>query len=372
MKHLCQITIVAILLLVAPFQARVHAQQLEYDIDFVTNFDNREYHSQYADDGTIFGIRLTPTIGLSVCDSLGGRHVLMGGVSYIQPFGVNWKAAKVTPTVYYQYQLRKHAPQTSQAVAPSFTASLGFIPYNHLTRRLPKYLMSDSLDFVYPNIQGALFQYSDRRGYVDFFCDWRGMPTATTREAFRLVVAGEAKWKMLRVGGYGQLNHLANYDKSQPRAGVCDDAYANPYIGVDASHLTVLDSLRFDVGYLFGYQCQRAEVIQPVLCHGMTAQFTLRWRWIELDDNLYVGQNQMPHYGDLGAVLNQGEPFYQSPIYNSAELRFRVLRHDFAQLYLAWNMIYCKGEPLSHQQRVVLRFNLNRTNFGRMISSRKK
>ncbi len=364
MKHLFSIAAIAILLFAAPLIEGMRAQQLEYDIDFVTNFDNREYHSQYADDGTIFGIRLTPTVGLSVCDSLGGRHMLMGGVSYIQPFGANWKAAKVTPTVYYQYRLTRHsAPASTEAIAPSFTASLGFIPYSHLTRHLPKYLMSDSLDFVYPNIQGALFQYSDRCGFIDLFCDWRGMPSADTREAFRLVVAGEAKWKMLRIGGYGQLNHLANYDKSQPRAGVCDDAYANPYIGVDASHLTVMDSLRFDIGYLFGYQCQRAEVIQPILCHGMTAQFTLRWRWIELDDNLYIGQNQMPHYGDLGSVLNQGEPFYQSPIYNSTELRLRALRFPFAQLYLAWNMIYCKGEPLSHQQRVVLRLDLNRHMF---------
>lgn len=322
------------------------AQQLEYDVDFVTNFDNREYHSQWDDSHTIFGIRLTPTIGVSFADSLGGNHRLMGGVSYVQPFGSDWKRATVTPTVYYSYDYK------------GFRAHLGFVPYNQLTRTLPKYLMSDSLAFAYPNIQGALFQYKDDRGFVEAFCDWRGLPTATTREAFRIVVGGEAQWKMLRVGGYGHLNHLANYDKTQPRAGVCDDAYLNPFIGIDASHHTPLDSLRFDLGYLLGYQCNRPHELH--LCHGMTAQFTLRWRFIEFDDQFYFGQNQMPLYGSLHSVLNQGEPFYQSPIYNSAELRFRVLRFPFAQLYFAWNMIYTQGEPLSHQQRVVLRFDVNR------------
>lgn len=347
-----------ILLMLSALLMPAHAQQLEYDIDFITNFDNREYHSQWDESQTIFGIRLSPSIGISFRDSLGGSHRLMAGASYVQPFGSNWKAAKVFPTAYYQYRL-----QGKKQAHQALTASLGFVPYSHLTRRLPKYLMSDSLEFAYPNIQGALFQYADQRGFVDLFCDWRGMPSATTREAFRIVLAGEYQHKMLRLGGYAQLNHLANYDKSQPRAGVCDDAYANPYIGVDASHLTPLDSLRFDLGYLFGYQCQRTSTITPHLCHGMTAQFTLRWRFIELDDQFYFGQNQMPLYPTLGSTLNQGEPFYQARIYNSAELRLRALRFPFAQLYFAWNLIYAQGEPLSHQQRIVLRLDLNRHTF---------
>lgn len=326
-----------------------HAVRLLWDVDFLTDFDNREYHSDLDNSQTIFGIRLTPTIGLELRDSLSGRHRLMAGASYIQPFGAGWRKAQVQPTVYYRYDYR------------GFAAALGFVPYSQLKAPLPKLLRSDSLAFVYPNIQGALFQYQNHLGYVEALCDWRGMQQASVREAFRIIVDGEARWNILRAGGFAQLNHLANVAEGGddvPYPGVADDAIVSPYIGVDASHLTVMDSLRFTLGYIFGYQRYRREELLN-LCHGLSAQFVMRWRWLELDDQFYFGDNQMPHYSKFGQLLNQGEKFYQSKIYNSAEIRFRVVRFDFAQLYFAWNMIYTYGEPLSHQQRVVLRFDVN-------------
>jgi len=336
------------LLLLLPTMVR--AQRFMYDVDFVTDFDNREYHTALDQSQTIFGIRLTPTVGMEVEDSLGGRHKLMGGISYIQPFGAGWKSAQVLPTVFYRYDYK------------GFSAALGFVPYTQLKAPLPKYLRSDSLSFAYPNIQGALFQYANHLGYVEALCDWRGMQQTTTREAFRIIIDGEAQWNILRVGGYAQLNHLANVSKNAepiPYPGVADDAIINPYIGIDASRKTVMDSLRFTAGYIFGYQCHRRENLLN-LCHGMTAQLVLRWKFIELDDQFYFGDNQMPHYEKFGQLLNQGEKFYQAKIYNSAELRLRALNLSFVQLYFAWNLIYTYHEPLSHQQRVVLRFNMNR------------
>ncbi len=130
-------------LLISP---SVLAQKFVYNVDFVSYFDNREYHSTQQQSQTLFGMRLSPEIGLSLQDSLGGRHKLMAGLSYIQPFGATWKSAHLIPTIYYQYQ------------QSGFTVNLGAIPYSTLTRALPNYLMSDSLSYAYPNIQGALMQ----------------------------------------------------------------------------------------------------------------------------------------------------------------------------------------------------------------------
>ena len=122
------------------------AQTFLYDVDFVMNFDNREIHNPYEDSQTLFGIRLTPTIGLGFNDSIGGTHKLMAGVSYVQPFGAKWRDCTVTPTVFYQFGVK------------GFRLNFGFVPYDFMTEPLPDYLRSDSLAFAYPNIQGVYFK----------------------------------------------------------------------------------------------------------------------------------------------------------------------------------------------------------------------
>ncbi|MDD3479264.1 MAG: hypothetical protein PHI42_02615 [Paludibacteraceae bacterium] len=140
-----------LLFFVLGIYTQLSAQKFSYDVDFTTYFDNREYHSAQPSQ-TIFGTRLSPEIGVLFNDSLGGTHKMMAGVSYIQPFGAQWQAAKLIPTVYYQYQ------------QSGFTVNLGAIPYTHLLHALPDFLMSDSMTFAYPNMQGALFQYESKWG----------------------------------------------------------------------------------------------------------------------------------------------------------------------------------------------------------------
>ena len=173
--------LIVCLLVVGMIQGEETKPKFLYDVDFVFNFDNREYHDSYDNSQTILGFRLTPTIGVGFADSLGGKHKLMAGVSYIQPCGADWRHVQVLPTVYYQWDIR------------SFRAGLGFIPYDELISPLPDYLRSDSLAFMYPNIQGALFQYQSKWGYAQCFADWRGMYSKERRESFR-IVADVCRW----------------------------------------------------------------------------------------------------------------------------------------------------------------------------------
>ena len=165
------------LLLALPIMAS--SQKFIYDIDFVTDFDNREYHNPYTPSQTIFGIRLTPVVGVLLNDSLGGKHLFRAGVSYIQPFGAPMEMGHLLPTIYYQYR------------QSGFTLNFGTVPYYELYQDLPSFLMSDSLRFSYPNIQGALLGYASNQGFVQFFCDWRGLQSKNIREAFRLVFLGQ-------------------------------------------------------------------------------------------------------------------------------------------------------------------------------------
>ena len=343
----------------------VSAQRFLYDVDFVLDFDNRESHNIYEPSQTIFGFRLTPSIGVGLADSLGGTHRLMAGVSYIQPCGANWKEITVTPTVFYQF------------ANSGFSMHLGFVPYSQLSYALPDYLRSDSLAFAYPNIQGALFQYSSDKGYVMALCDWRGMMSRERREAFRIIAGGRYQHEWFYLGGYAQLNHLSH--NADTLWGVCDDIMLNPIVGADLARLTPLDSLTLQAAYLGSFQRDR-RYGQQYFCHGAQLDLALVWRFIGLRNILYVGQNQMPLYKRYGQLLNQGDPRYQARLYNRTDLYLYIIRRSFVTCFAGWSLLVTdngipgngisgdgtlhNGTPnqrytLSHQQQVVCRFNLD-------------
>lgn len=353
MKKLHHILLLFALLAAVPSSA----QRLLYDVDFVFDFDNRESHYSYEQSGTIFGIRLTPTIGVGFSDSLGGNHSLMAGVTYVQPFGADWREAHVSPTVFYRYEQQ------------GWRLHFGFVPYTELTEALPDYLRSDSLAFSYPNIQGALFQYRSRWGYFDALCDWRGMMTDSIREAFRLVGGGKFRYKWLYAGGYAQLNHLSHSAKV---LGVVDDIVVNPLAGVDLAYLTPLDSLSLQAGYIFTWNRDR-RAHDSRFMHGLHVDAALRWRFIGFRNETYFGGNMMPFYPTYGVLANQGDPRYQSRIYNRTDFYLYMLRRPFVTVYAGWNLLYLEGFKLSHQQQLVCRFNLQEAiRYSRLPKSEQK
>lgn len=318
------------------------AQRLAYDVDFVMDFDNREANHPYETTGTLFGIRLTPTIGMQMDDSIGGLHRLMAGVTYLQPFGADWKSARVLPTVYYRYEVK------------GFGINFGFVPYSMLINPLPDYLRSDSLAFADPNIRGALFQYQSKWGHAEILADWRGMMTDTVREAFRIVGGGKFHYQWFYAGGFAQLNHLSHSEKV---LGVVDDIIVNPLFGANLTQMTPLDSLAIQAGYIFSWERDR-NADDSRLLHGLHLDATIRWRFIELRNEFYFGDNQMPFYGTYGSLSNQGDPRYQSRIYNRTDLRLYMVRLPFVTAYAGWNLLYLQDYGISNQQQIVCRFNM--------------
>lgn len=327
-----------------------YAQTFLYDVDFVFDFDNRESHSAYEDSGTLFGIRLTPTIGVGYEDSIVGSHRLMAGVSYIQPFGATWRNAKVTPTIYYRF------------AKSGFSASLGFVPYTMMLDRLPEYMMSDSMRFVYPNIQGALFQYQDHRGELEALIDWRGMMTDTVREAFRVIGTGRGYAyrdanHAAYLGGRAMLNHLSHSEKV---LGVCDDITLQPMVGYryeSGAQRVRQWSARAEVGYLMSWQRDRRADYSQV-SHGVTAEAELRWWFVGVRETLYAGGNAMSLYPKYGPLLNQGSANYQAGLYSRTDIYVTLAQWRFMTLYAGWGILYTKGYPISQVQQVTARFNL--------------
>lgn len=317
-----------------------------YDADFLFYFDNREFNrTQYQRDFTQFGVRLAPEVGVSIADSSAFTHRIMVGVAYNQPIGTDYKRAEFRPTAYYRLQ------------GKGFDVNLGFVPYTHLIEEMPTYLWYDSLAYQCANIQGALIQYRNTKGFFSVLADWRGMYGEDTREAFRVVINGRYQYKWFNVGGMAMLNHLAN-SKGQHQ-GVCDDYLVNPYVGLDFSSYTPLDSLALRAGYIFGIQRDR-NIDFNALTHGACIELMVKWKYLGLKNTLYVGDNMFPLYHAYGSLLNQGDPWYRANVYNRTDVFVYIYNNRFVNVHGAFTIDVTQEGTFNCQQQIIAQFNLGR------------
>ena len=315
--------------------------QLLYDVDFTTYFDNREYHAPYQIPQTILNFRLSPQIGVRLLDRAGGRHELAAGVSYTQRLGGDWRDVQFDPVAWYHFNYR------------GFDAGMGAIPYTKRIMPMPEWLMYDSLTYFHPNIQGALFQYSDKRGFVEFMCDWRGAQTEERREMFRIVLDGRYQYRWLQVGGLAHMNHKAGFAKTYEH--VTDDMHLHAFAGADLTDYTPFDSLSVRAGYIFGFQQDRGKH-DTFLNHGLIVELYACWWFLGLKNTFYYGDNLQP-LRPRNENSGLGDPFYQSRIYNRTDIFAYLYRSSFVNFYFSWNMHY-DGISLQHQQQMIVRFQL--------------
>ena len=316
--------------------------KLHYDVDFATYFDNREYYGPYQRSQTILNYRLSPEVGVRILDRAGGKHVLSAGVSYTQRLGGDWKDVQFDPIAYYRFDYR------------GFSVAMGAIPYRQRIMALPDWLLYDSVAYYHPNIQGAHMAYQDKRGFVEFMCDWRGAQTVERREMFRLILNGQYNYKGLQIGGLGHLNHKASF--AAPRHEyVMDDIHLHAFAGADLTQYTPFDSLSIRAGYIFGFQRDR-EIDESFFNHGLIVELYANWWFLGVKNTFYYGDNMQP-LRPRNAFICMGDPFYQSRIYNRTDLFAYLYRSSFVNLYFSWNMHY-DGIHLQHQQQMIVRFEL--------------
>ena len=315
-----------------------------YDVDFLTYYDNREYKAPYQIPQTIFNFRLSPSIGLRVRDNAAGRHELVAGVRYTQRLGGNWKDVQFDPTAYYHYAYK------------GIDLYMGAIPYQKRLNSLPDWLLYDSISYMHPNIQGAYFSYHDHRGFINAMADWRGAQTATRREMFRVLIDGEFHYKGLVVGGLAHLNHTAGTAENDTLP-LYDDLNLGAHIGFDATQYVPLDSLAIKVGYIYGFARDRLHrrTFQP---QGFYIELYLNWWFLGLKNTFYYGDNLQPFRSDIGPLMCQGDPFYQSRLYNRLDLFLYLYRSSFVDFYFSYNFHF-DNRRIQEQQQLIVRFNLD-------------
>lgn len=345
-RFLVYIGLVALMAVVVP--GATMAQVVVWNADFDFRFDNREYGDpsrMVAPSETIFGANITPEVGLG----WGYGHSLMIGATLHADMGSQKFFDSPSFIAYYDFTDSRSR----------LSSSLGLFPRSKLRGRYSRATFDETYSFYNPTIEGALLRYTASYWWFEMACDWNGLRSASRREMFTLLVAGEAN-KGFSYAGYNLMLH--HHAQSDTARGVVDNGLVNLYIGVDLSSLLGLKEFSMQASWLQGYQNDRYHIGTPVLPGGYELSLRMQREEIGLVDTFYKGQDLMPYWnlpyedaqGSIyGSNLYSGDPFYrvgESGFYNRLELYWEprikngvALRfssvHHFDGVHWGWQQV---------------------------------
>ena len=317
--------------------SKLSAQELFFDGELSTHFDNTEYTgSGLGDSRTVFAVRMTPTLGYR----FDNNHSVVVGANLLKDFGsANFLDGSML-VAYYQFE------------NANYGANAGIFQRNKLIGSYSRAFFSDAYLIYNPLIQGIAGRYSKGGSFAELVVDWDGLYSAEVREKFRILISGGGSFAKVGYAGVSfSMQHFAN--KSTFQGNVVDNLLLNPYIGVKFNAF-----LDFDIrlGALVSAQRDRRTDEGWTLPAG--GEFYLRIsRWgLYIDNNLYLGQSLTPYYNRTGVDgvqyadnLYTCDPFYgtQHKIYNRTGIGYSrsfaadrvkvkvemVLQHDGKKMY---------------------------------------
>ncbi len=340
---------------------------LAYDVDFKMNFDNRElYKSAFSSSMTIFGARVTPSVGVAVRPQAGEEHRVMLGADIMKDFGGTQDRLLEELTFYYRMQ--KDLGDTD------LTLYAGIFPRSRTKGDYSPAFFSDSLLFYDNNLEGVMLQIRRPKASFEVACDWMGQYGPDRREKFMVFSAGEGRMSSFMSLGYAAyLYHFAN---SYTRKGVVDNILLNPYLKFDFADVIGLQRLDVRLGWLQGLQNDRVHGKGYVFPSGAELDLDVRKWNVGVRNRLFCGTDMMPLYNDkdntgvkYGPELYMGDPFYRVyddgskglGIYDRVEVYYEPDfkgSSKYISIRLAAVFHFNAQKYCGTQQMVTVRFNL--------------
>ena len=355
-----------------------------YDLDFEMLFDNREFSaSSFTPSMTIFGARLTPSVGLTMSEYNGAHHRLMVGIDVMKDFGaspvseliaggqtdetsagLNNTALFRELTLYYGFN--KRFSNTSMEIYA------GIFPRKIMEGEYSPAMMSDSLKFYDNNLEGLLLKFRRPHAYFEIGCDWMGQYGTARREKFIIFTSGGGR--VLQFMSLGYSGYMLHYANSTQAKGLVDNFLLNPYARFDFGDMAGMQCLSFRLGWLQAIQRDRIYVGRFITPFGGEFDQEIRNWNVGIHNRMYYGHNLMPYYDGVdnagvkyGPNVYLGDPFWRvhsdgnagTGLYDRLEVYYEPRLGDILSLRVA-ALFHFHGFIYSGCQQVVsLRFNLH-------------
>ena len=228
-----KIDITILLLLLSILTVTASEQTFDIRTTFTGILDNREYSNSVSTDQTVFGSRIDLTLGYTI-DS---EHQLRAGAGYFQQFGSDFNQEPAYPLLYYKYS------------GPVTTFYMGSFPRNE-TVSFPRSLISDSLIYYRPAVQGTYFRAANHLISQNVWIDWVSFRTDTDPEHFIFGASGSLQYGGFFLDHYFKMFHKVGPLQPIPGQSIRDNGGAFVSAGYRKDELSVFDSLEIRCGYL--------------------------------------------------------------------------------------------------------------------------
>lgn len=306
------------------------AQKPSFYLGFEQIFDNREYFTDYGYPQTIFGVRINPGAYIS----FNSKHHIYAGINYMYEFGGSLLGVTPQIDLYYSYQ------------SDQLDLFLGSFPRKE-RMDYPLILLTDSLDYYRPNMEGASIRYTWSWGTVHGWVDWTGRETEEIRESIlagfdATLVAGE-----FYLSTIATRYHLARTTASDDLNKLRDDGSLVAMLGVDLSDRFGLDQFDFSSGWVSTYQ--RDRPVESVWGQGWLTQLDIRKGMFGVSESWYQGDPSPLLYGDR---------LYSHGDYGRFDFYIDPFRNPRITSKIGWSLHWLPGDGLYHSQQLLIHISL--------------
>ena len=306
------------------------AQPPRFYIGFDGILDNREYFTPYAIHQTIFGARINPGVAFQ-WDTVHQLHV---GLNYMYEFGGELLGVMPQIDLYYSYE------------GEQLQFRFGSFPRRELLDE-PLMLMTDSLDYYRPNLEGAWVGTRWEWGSASGWIDWTGRETPDTRESILAGVNATLRRGAFYFASGANRYHQAKTTADTDTHAIRDEGSVRAMAGVDLSEKSVLDRIDFSTGWVGTYA--RTRPAPTGWFHGWLTLLELKYRIAGIKGSYYLGDPSPLSYGDR---------LYGSGNYGRVDLYIDPFRGDRISAKISWNLHLLPGDGLYHSQQILLHVTL--------------
>lgn len=289
-----------------PVKAQVHL-----NIGWEGICDNREYFSTVQYPQTILGMRGKSSLSYSFDTT----STLTFGGSFLYEYGD--LSQKLNPNITMYYHLQK----------PNYTLKIGAFPRTG-TINYPLAIITDTLLYYRPNIEGGYFRLGNSFARQDVWVDWTSRQTMTNRENFLFGTSGQINLASIFVQNYFAMLHNAGPMVKPPGDYLQDNGAAMARVGLDLSEIIPFDSISLSLG-MIQFLDRKRGIYDWKLNRGATADFSIEHKWMGIYLHYFKGKGQEVIFGDsfykadeYGRIAVFCKPFQLKGVHSRIELDF--------------------------------------------------
>lgn len=300
------------------------SQDYEYQVLFEGIGDNREYFNDLAYPQTILGTRAAFETGVKF-----DNHRIRGGLSYLFEFGSDIDAQKPKLTLYYQFK-NEHKEFL-----------FGAFPRRDKID-FPLAMLTDTLLYYRPNIEGMFGQLLWEWGHQYGFVDWISRQTDYNSEIFTAGTSGEIFSNNIFLQNYILMTHDAIPGIRSPYEHIEDYLGFAIQAGIRTRENSAFDGY-IKAGILGSSFRQRSVTDGYINAASFFAEAKGKYRNFGVKSVLSSGGSHRFAYGDL---------FYRAKNYSRTDAIWYFINHEKVKGIFNLSFHIIDWKELNQQQQL--------------------